>query len=84
MGNYFQRLLKADIFSHTEITLFDYAALDQQRQKETQRKGGGSGFLAPFPLSDSLVKFFGTGEDSLSRADVVKRMWNYIKQNDLQ
>ncbi|CAE5967796.1 unnamed protein product [Arabidopsis arenosa] len=41
--------------------------------------------LAPLPLSVALVKFLGNnGESSLSRADVVKRLWEYIKQNDLQ
>lgn len=41
--------------------------------------------LAPLPLSVALVKFLGNnGESSLSRADVGKRLWEYIKQNDLQ
>jgi upstream activation factor subunit UAF30 len=40
--------------------------------------------LAPLPLSDALVKFLGDGENSLSRADVVKRLWEYINHNDLQ
>ncbi|GMI74542.1 hypothetical protein like AT3G19080 [Hibiscus trionum] len=53
-------------------------------QKEKRQKKGASGFLAPLPLSDALVKFFATGENALSRADVVKRIWDYIKQNDLQ
>lgn len=60
--------------------------------KEKRRKGASSGtdqkkaggFLAPVPLSDALVKFIGTGESALSRSDVVKRMWEYIKQNNLQ
>lgn len=30
------------------------------------------------------MSFFGTGESAMSRADVVKRMWEYIKKNDLQ
>lgn len=42
------------------------------------------GFLAPLQLSDALVTFLGTGESELSRAEVVKRMWDYIKQNNLQ
>ncbi|XP_043708006.1 upstream activation factor subunit spp27-like isoform X2 [Telopea speciosissima] len=54
------------------------------KPKEKRQKGGNSGFLAPLQLSDSLVKFIGTGESALSRADVVKRMWEYIKQNNLQ
>ncbi|KAJ4966602.1 hypothetical protein NE237_018451 [Protea cynaroides] len=54
------------------------------RPKEKRQKGGNSGFLAPLQLSDALVKFIGTGESALSRADVVKKMWEYIRQNDLQ
>ncbi|GMN37545.1 hypothetical protein TIFTF001_006897 [Ficus carica] len=57
---------------------------DEPKQKEKRQKKGGSGLLAPLPLSDALVKFLGTGENALSRADVVKRMWEYIKQHDLQ
>ncbi|XP_022155471.1 upstream activation factor subunit spp27-like isoform X4 [Momordica charantia] len=57
---------------------------DEAAREEKQQKKGKSGFLAPLPLSDALVTFFGTGEDALSRAEVVKRMWDYIKQNNLQ
>ncbi|KAE8668396.1 Protein TRI1 [Hibiscus syriacus] len=56
----------------------------EPKQKEKRQKKGTSGFLAPLPLSDALVKFFATGENELSRADVVKRIWDYIKKNDLQ
>ncbi|XP_041004544.1 upstream activation factor subunit spp27-like [Juglans microcarpa x Juglans regia] len=57
---------------------------DEPKRKEKRQKGGKSGFLAPLQLSDALVKFFGTGESELSRADTVKRIWDYIKQNNLQ
>ncbi|XP_008792591.2 upstream activation factor subunit spp27 isoform X2 [Phoenix dactylifera] len=60
---------------------------DKQHKKEREgkrQKGGSSGLLVPLPLSDDLVKFIGTGENTLSRSDVVKRMWEYIKQNNLQ
>ncbi|XP_010536330.1 PREDICTED: synaptonemal complex protein 1 isoform X5 [Tarenaya hassleriana] len=57
---------------------------DETEEKEKRQKKGGSGLLIPLPLSDALVKFLGTGENSLSRADVTKRFWDYIKQNDLQ
>ncbi|XP_058069294.1 upstream activation factor subunit spp27 isoform X2 [Magnolia sinica] len=57
---------------------------DESMPKGKRQKGGTSGFLAPIPLSAALVKFIGTGESALSRADVVKRMWEYIKQNNLQ
>ncbi|KAI8554410.1 hypothetical protein RHMOL_Rhmol05G0096600 [Rhododendron molle] len=54
-----------------------------ERQVKTP-KGKSLGFLAPLTLSDALVKFFGTGENELSRGDVVKKVWEYIKQNNLQ
>lgn len=53
-------------------------------QQVKKQEGKTSGFLAPLPLSDALVKFIGTGENELSRSDVVKRMWEYIKQKGLQ
>ncbi|XP_009629952.1 upstream activation factor subunit UAF30-like isoform X2 [Nicotiana tabacum] len=59
-------------------------ALDEPKQKEKRQKRGGSGFLAPVRLSDALVKFFGNGEKALTRADVIKRIWQYIKENELQ
>ncbi|KAF3435351.1 hypothetical protein FNV43_RR22440 [Rhamnella rubrinervis] len=57
---------------------------EEPKQKEKRQKKGGSGLLAPLQLSDALVEFFGTGESELSRGDAVKRMWEYIKKNDLQ
>ncbi|PHT41991.1 hypothetical protein CQW23_20845 [Capsicum baccatum] len=59
-------------------------ALDEPKQKEKRQKGGGSGFLAPVRLSDALGKFFGNSENSLPRAEVIKRIWQYIKENELQ
>ncbi|KAL3525724.1 hypothetical protein ACH5RR_014096 [Cinchona calisaya] len=58
--------------------------LDDPKRKGKRHKGGTSGFLAPLPLSDALMKFIGTGESALPRSDVVKRIWDYIKQNNLQ
>ncbi|KAL2528433.1 SWIB complex BAF60b domain-containing protein [Forsythia ovata] len=57
---------------------------DEPKRNEKRQKGGNSAFLAPLPLSDTLVKFLGTGENALPRCDVVKRIWDYIKQNNLQ
>ncbi|KAK9165279.1 hypothetical protein Scep_000470 [Stephania cephalantha] len=57
---------------------------NEPKSKEKRQRGGGSGFLAPLPLSDALMKFIGTGESELSRGDVVKKIWDYIKQNNLQ
>lgn len=70
--------------SHLEKLYFYLLGPDEEEQKDEKQKKRGSGFTAPLPLSDALVKFIGTGESALSRADVVKRMWDYIKQNDLQ
>ncbi|XP_022775223.1 protein TRI1-like [Durio zibethinus] len=53
---------------------------DEPQRKEKRQKG----FLAPLQLSDALVKFLGTGENELTRAVVIKRMWDYIKEHNLQ
>ncbi|KAK8710383.1 hypothetical protein V6N13_145708 [Hibiscus sabdariffa] len=53
---------------------------DEAKGKEKRQKG----FLAPLQLSDALANFLGTGENELTRAAVIKRMWDYIKENNLQ
>lgn len=58
-----------------------------KRRKQEKKEGGSgknSGFCTPLPLSDALVTFLGTGESQLSRAEVVKRIWGYIKDKNLQ
>lgn len=40
--------------------------------------------MKPIALSEALVKFLGTEDNELPRSDVVKRIWDYIKQNNLQ
>ncbi|KZV34658.1 hypothetical protein F511_12461 [Dorcoceras hygrometricum] len=57
---------------------------DEPQRKEKRQRGGNSAILAPLKLSDALVKFLGTGEGELPRPDVIKRIWDYIKQNNLQ
>lgn len=57
---------------------------DEPQRKEKRQRGGNSAFLAPLKLSDALVKFLGTGEGGLPRSDVIKRIWDYIKLNNLQ
>lgn len=62
----------------------------QKREKnegKKQKVGSsrpGTGLNAPLQLSDDLANFIGTGESMLSRSDVVKIMWDYIKENNLQ
>ncbi|XP_039004100.1 upstream activation factor subunit spp27-like [Hibiscus syriacus] len=53
---------------------------DEPQGKEKRQKG----FLAPLQLSDALVKFLGTGENELTWAVVIKRLRDYIKENNLQ
>ncbi|CAN1814716.1 Upstream activation factor subunit spp27 [Linum perenne] len=57
---------------------------DDSGRKEKRQKGGTSGLMAPIQLSEPLIKFLGTSENALPRSEVVKRMWDYIKQNNLQ
>eukprot|EP00250_Pteridium_aquilinum_P001840 c12047_g1_i1 orf=606-1667(-) len=56
-------------------------------KKEGSEEGGKakvSGFTAPHPISEALIGFLGTGESELSRSEVTKRIWEYIKGNQLQ
>ncbi|KAL5099320.1 hypothetical protein RYX36_003647 [Vicia faba] len=56
---------------------------NEPKGKEKRQKGGsGKGLLVPLQLSDALAKFL--GESELSRSEVIKRMWDYIKGNNLQ
>lgn len=57
---------------------------DEPKRKGKRPRGGNSAFLAPIKLSDALMKFLGTGESALARSDVIKRIWDYIKLNNLQ
>lgn len=66
--------------SHLPVTEIPFAG----KKQKGGSSGSGSGLLMPLQLSDDLVKFIGTGESMLSRSDVVKRMWDYIKENNLQ
>nr|GMC50766.1 upstream activation factor subunit spp27-like [Ipomoea batatas]GMC66067.1 upstream activation factor subunit spp27-like [Ipomoea batatas]GME10652.1 upstream activation factor subunit spp27-like [Ipomoea batatas] len=54
---------------------------DEPKGGEKRQKGG---ILAPLRLSDALAEFLGTGESELPRSNVIKRIWDYIKQNNLQ
>lgn len=40
--------------------------------------------MMPLQLSEELVNFLGTGETSLARSAVIKHLWAYIKENNLQ
>ncbi|KAL8151442.1 hypothetical protein V2J09_021250 [Rumex salicifolius] len=57
---------------------------DEDEQTTKPKKKGNSGLTAPIPLSEELINFLGTGETQLSRSEVIKRMWDYFKKNELQ
>lgn len=73
--SHFSSLYKQSICIRSDTYSEEPNEKDKKQKKEV---------LAPLPLSDALVKFLGDGENSLSRADVVKRLWEYINHNDLQ
>eukprot|EP00475_Leptophrys_vorax_P002301 TRINITY_DN11292_c0_g1_i3.p1 TRINITY_DN11292_c0_g1~~TRINITY_DN11292_c0_g1_i3.p1 ORF type:complete len:260 (-),score=38.67 TRINITY_DN11292_c0_g1_i3:325-1104(-) len=45
---------------------------------------GGGAFSQPLPMSPELRSFLRAKETELPRSEVVKRMWAYIKEHDLQ
>jgi len=59
----------------------DSDADDSDADGKPKRKAGG-GFQKPFNLSYSLADV--CGESQLSRPQVVKQLWKYIKGNELQ
>lgn len=59
-------------------------AAPKRSKKSGEEKAKGKGGLAAVKkLSPELARFLGKGPE-LSRTDVVKAMWNYIKSNNLQ
>ncbi|CAK8539775.1 unnamed protein product [Lathyrus sativus] len=54
----------------------------KRKREDDDEPKGRKGILAPVQLSDALAKFL--GESELSRSEVIKRMWDYIKRNNLQ
>ena len=51
-------------------------------KKKTSRKGGG-GLAAKKEISDKLANFLGKGKE-MARTEIVKSLWDYIRENDLQ
>uniref|UniRef100_A0A166AZZ5 DM2 domain-containing protein n=1 Tax=Daucus carota subsp. sativus TaxID=79200 RepID=A0A166AZZ5_DAUCS len=57
-------------------------SLPKKQKKKVKRKGGGGGFAKVCSLSPELQNF--TGVSKLPRTEVVKQMWNYIREKELQ
>ncbi|KAF3323992.1 upstream activation factor subunit spp27-like isoform X1 [Carex littledalei] len=57
----------------------------QKKEKKSEgKKTCVTGLMMPLQLSEELVNFLGTGETSMARSAVIKHLWTYIKENDLQ
>ncbi|WYZ42330.1 hypothetical protein EsH8_VI_000029 [Colletotrichum jinshuiense] len=55
---------------------------DVEAGEEAPKRKAGGGFQKPFNLSDPLAEL--VGEPQLSRPQVVKKLWEHIKANNLQ
>ena len=54
----------------------------KRKSKDGKKRKGGGGLNAPFRVSDDLAAV--TGERILSRPQVTKKLWEYIRENNLQ
>ena len=59
-------------------------AAAEKKVKATGKPAGGArgGITAPVTPSDDLAEI--VGKNDLPRSEVVKKVWDYIKKNDLQ
>jgi len=60
----------------------DDSDYEEPKKKRKTGKNGGGGYCAPVKLSADLVDI--VGDEVLPRHEVVKRVWKYIKENNLQ
>jgi upstream activation factor subunit UAF30 len=51
--------------------------------KKEKKSGGGGGLTAPKEISDDLAAFLGQGK-IMSRTEIVKMLWAYVREHDLQ
>jgi upstream activation factor subunit UAF30 len=51
--------------------------------KKEKKSGGGGGLTAPKEISDDLAAFLGQGK-VMSRTEIVKMLWAYVREHDLQ
>jgi upstream activation factor subunit UAF30 len=56
---------------------------EEVKTSASKQKGGGGGLKAVKKLSDELANFIGKGQ-SMARTEVVKSIWEYIKEHQLQ
>jgi upstream activation factor subunit UAF30 len=54
----------------------------KKKSSGSSGSGGGSAFAAPLQPDDALAAVIGS--DPIPRTEVTKRIWDYIKKNNLQ
>jgi upstream activation factor subunit UAF30 len=57
-------------------------AVAKKAPKKKSARKPNAAFMAPLSLSDALSKV--VGSKSLPRTEIIKKIWVYIKKNDLQ
>lgn len=55
---------------------------EKKAEKKTTKKGGNSAFMAPVQPDEALAAI--VGKDPLPRTEITKKVWDYIKKNNLQ
>ncbi|KAJ4394817.1 hypothetical protein N0V93_004037 [Gnomoniopsis smithogilvyi] len=68
--------------SSAKIKAGDDSDLDTEDSGTPKKRKAGGGFMKEFNLSYALQEL--VGEERLSRPQVVKKLWEHIKANDLQ
>ncbi|KAJ4113223.1 hypothetical protein NW768_011499 [Fusarium equiseti] len=68
--------------SAKKVKADDDSDLDPADGETGKKRKAGGGFQKPFNLSETLSEL--VGETQLSRPQVVKKLWEHIKANDLQ
>lgn len=78
-----------DMFQMNKLLAKHIWALDSRddgSEPNAKRTANGntSGTASPVPISDSLASFLGASKIEMSHEEVVKRLADYIKENELQ
>ena len=69
--------------SEEEVESEDEEVSTPKASKGGKKGGGGGGLAQRKAISDKLASFLGKGK-MMARTDIVKELWNYIRENDLQ
>jgi len=57
---------------------------EKKSKKKRKSSGGVGGLNAQKEISKELAKFLGNRTGQMSRPQIVKQLWDYIKEHDLQ